>query len=281
MHNFGQKPFKESCRVSTSAHSPSTTSLSRPVTAGASPNTKGSWVQLIEATPFDYSALYVTTTGEDATFILFDIGLGGAGSEQVIIPDLLVQFNSGGGDSSLGQRVFALPVFVPAGARITARSQSGVGGGAPRCSVMGLSPSPFKAVGGRVIAIGVDSGNSRGSQVDPGGSAHTKGSWTTLSSSIPSDVIALIVAVGGQGHNVASYGAWRVDIGMGGSNTIVIPDVQFICYSATQNGTIHPPTYPPFPVSLPAGTSIQARAQSGLTTSGQRQIDIALYGVVA
>ena len=90
------------------------------VTTGGSAHTKGSWAQLAAATVDDTDAVVLRlgghTTSGVASPALLDIGVGAAGSEQVLVENL-----------DLGNHTFRsflhLPVIIPAGSRVAARVQ--------------------------------------------------------------------------------------------------------------------------------------------------------------
>lgn len=97
------------------------------VDPGGTINVKGAWVQLTASTTAETHWLCIGI-GHDALAIatlsynwLLDIGIGGAGSETVIIPNLLLRANSS--DDSPEPQVFHLPVNIPNGVRLAARCQ--------------------------------------------------------------------------------------------------------------------------------------------------------------
>jgi len=98
------------------------------VDPGGTVNTKGSWTQLIASAARDYLGLMIApgenstnNTNPSGTPIYIDIGIGGAGSELVIIPNR--------GFSNVGSNTehYApfLPIRIPAGTRVAARCASG------------------------------------------------------------------------------------------------------------------------------------------------------------
>ena len=99
------------------------------VDAGASANTKGSWVEIVASTTNDakgYTVMLMSDPSIDtANQMLFDIGVGGSGSEQIIAADLFLY-----GDSfrAHGQAVGPFWTPIPAGSRLAARVQSSTDG---------------------------------------------------------------------------------------------------------------------------------------------------------
>lgn len=91
------------------------------ITASATPNTKGSYTQLIASTPRDYCGIFIgpdMNTAQTVAQLLLDIAIGAGGSEVVIVPNW-----SQPPFSDKMARGF-VPVSIPAGTRIAARCQS-------------------------------------------------------------------------------------------------------------------------------------------------------------
>lgn len=92
------------------------------VTADATPHTKGSWIELIAATTEDTDWLTLGISGTMAingtdTRGLLDIAIGAAAAEVAIITEIPAGFISNG-------MHITLPVFIPKGARVSARLQA-------------------------------------------------------------------------------------------------------------------------------------------------------------
>lgn len=94
---------------------------------GSVVNTDGTWTTLLTSTGFPYSWLVVTAANELilaytlGTRNLIDIGVGGAGAEVVLAPDLFTVINTAL-DSPL--QTWYFPVAIPAGTRVVARHRS-------------------------------------------------------------------------------------------------------------------------------------------------------------
>lgn len=103
---------------------PTTTNRGTSLTVPGSVNTKSAWTQLTASTSATHSALmvsvqYAGSTTVVASGVLLDIGIGGAGAETVLIPDLLVF----GSTSELGyyRTPMTYNVNIPSGSRLSAR----------------------------------------------------------------------------------------------------------------------------------------------------------------
>lgn len=97
------------------------------VDAGASANTKSSWVQLDAATANSVDSIYVMVgqnadTGRTATATaLLDIGVGSSGNEFAMIPNIFMLWTTtlDGPQINIGP----LPCYIPNGSRVVARMQ--------------------------------------------------------------------------------------------------------------------------------------------------------------
>lgn len=96
------------------------------VDPGTSANTKGSWTQITSSTPCQTRFLAVIASNLNIisnTYDgwLIDLAIGGAGSEQIILPDW---FMAGEPASDIARAMIVFPAEIPAGTRIAARAQS-------------------------------------------------------------------------------------------------------------------------------------------------------------
>lgn len=101
------------------------TTQSSLLTASATINTKGAYTQLVASTARDYAGFYLRPTfpssGTGVQHNLFDVAIGAAGSEQVVVPNIQC-----GSTSKPATPQFLGPFWVPipAGTRVAARTQS-------------------------------------------------------------------------------------------------------------------------------------------------------------
>lgn len=254
------------------------TSRGTTITSNASVNTEGSFTQLIASTTFDANAILVMFDDIAAGLdYLVDIAIGAAAAEVVLLTDLYV----GGGTGAIvyGAQYY-FPIAIPAGTRLSARCQCSTGASSLRvsCLLMQQSFLPSQPLG-RVTTYGANAADSGGVQVDPGGTANTKGSYSQIVASTTYDTSALIFAIGNQLNTVRSSQSWLVDIAIGGagSETIIIPNVVLGCN--TSPDIVCPQTSLLLPISIPAGTRMAARAQSDGIDATDRLFDIIVYGV--
>lgn len=247
------------------------------VTANASANTKGSYSQLIASTAYPSAGIMLeVVVGSNNADYLMDLAIGGAGSEQILIADILV-----GSTVGSSRRILMLPCAIPAGTRISARCQSTTGGAT--LTVMGHlftsdgSPVPSASL---FTTYGANSADSGGVGIDPGGVANTPGAYAQLTASSAYPHHALALCVGCQNNATPSAGRWLVDLAVGGagSEQIILLDFPLSGGGSTSQGG-PTPSFVVIPCSIPAGTRIAARARSSITTSPGRLIDLVLIGI--
>lgn len=243
------------------------------ITASGSNNTKGPWTELISAAPFAAQGIvvYGLIAGASILSTLIDIGIGGAGSEVVVVPDMLQTRMS---SANTAMTPFFIPLHIPEGARVAARFQHNA---APTlrlgvCLVGG--GVNFGIVGSRAASLGPDPATSKCPIVDPGAVANTKGAWTELTSSAPFQSSGILLTIQPNANYVANTASlFDIGIGAAGSEQILLPD---IAYNTTGYGW----SYRYFlPLAIPAGVRVAARAQSASTaTNREAQFNLLMIG---
>ena len=246
------------------------------ITAHASANTKGSYVELLASTARNYDAMMITESycQGDADY-LTDIAIGAAGSEQVIINNIIrsaddIAVHYGGG-------ILVFPIQIPAGSRISARCQCSVGGNYNRYGITFLASNFYKQCAGIVDTYGAAAADSGGVSIDPGATADTKGAWVEISAGITRSAKFIILGTGAQGNYTRRVSNWFVDVGIGaaGSEQVLIPNLVFGTH--TYQGILLPTNTAAIPVDIPAGTRLSVRAQCYVNDSADRKFDAVLY----
>jgi hypothetical protein len=98
---------------------------------GATINTKNGWTQIVASTSAPAKLLYVFIGNQGRGslsangFILFDIGVGGAGSEVVVIPNQFVT-GTANYDVPMPSVLGPFPVDIPTGSRLSVNAQCNV-----------------------------------------------------------------------------------------------------------------------------------------------------------
>jgi hypothetical protein len=108
------------------------TSLGTNVTPGS--NAYGSWVTISASTPYDCTEIHIRAVLNDtsgggglgASENALTIGIGAGGSEVSIVKDILI--SNLGGYVATGSTTLVLPIAIPAGTRIAAKSASSQSG---------------------------------------------------------------------------------------------------------------------------------------------------------
>jgi len=246
------------------------------VDADPAANTKGAWVQLVASTPAADSLTLLISSGQASGHYLIDIGIGGAGSEQVLVADLMF---------SAMVRVITpvtFPLHIPAGSRLSARCQSRLIDqfvliGAVLTSGGHNRPTPLSAVS----TYGAVTGDSGGTLVNAGGTANTIGTIVQLTSATTRAHKGLIVAASRPDNTVtiaANYGHLaNIYAGGAGSEQLLAGPLR---YNAGVTSAMQTPVFlGPLPCDLPAGTRLSMAIQSSVTDAEDRTADFALYGL--
>lgn len=247
------------------------TTLGTTLTAAGSANTKGSYSQLIASTPFTATGVMVSIFRMSANSgrFLVDIAIGAAASEVIILSDLSV---GGAGSNGLFNNHVWIPLAIPAGSRIAARASCSTASRTIQAMVhltgQGLMPgAPCQ----KAKHYGADTANTRLTQVDPGTTVNTKGSYVQLVASTDFHGSWLFLDTGSFGGATTDL-FWLADfaIGAGGSETIIIPNMNFSCETAVDGAGAW---WYAFPCSIPAGSRIACRCQCSVNTATERILD--------
>ena len=238
------------------------------LTANASANTKGAYVQLTASTPEALRGVFVIIpigSAASAGFVA-DIAVGAASAEVVVVAD--VMFSSPAANTANNQLGVFIPVAIAAGVRLSARCACSVGG-----ATVGFA---LLAVGGTSTAVATTYGTSgaSGTSVDPGGSVNTKGSYSQFTAATTADLDWLIVILA-YGNAGPTSGSWAIDIATGAalSEVVVVPDLGW------RWGTAYGPVTFQVPVSIAAGTRLSARMQSTVTDTVDRVMAMEVIGI--
>lgn len=251
-------------------------SIGTSVTGSVSAHVKGSYFQLIAATSFQAKGLFLSfTNGQAGHDFLVDIAIGGAGSEQIIIANLLVS------QTALNTDVYYFfPVEIPAGSRISARLQSTTTSGSQRVSGLLLGGGMAQVEGwSGVETLGADTSDSGGTSIDPGGTINTKGSYVQVTAACGHEIRGLSIGIGHGQNGIRSNANFLVDIAIGGagSEQVIVPNVAL--HSTAGSDMILPLSYNFIPIRIPSGSRIAVRAQCDINDAADRLFDVVLYGV--
>jgi hypothetical protein len=245
------------------------------LTAHASAHTKGAWTQLSSALPFD---AYLTFHCSDASLdydYLFDIGIGAAGSEIVLVSNMLWCTST---IYTLASGIWTVPIIIPKGTRVAARCQCSTAGS--KVAIVNYQAIYTGGFGHEGLCnfsdtYGANTADSGGTSIDPGGTAYSWGAWTQLTAATTRNIKGLICAVGTQLDLARTTAYWFASIGVGGAGF----ESSLITFTfnlrTTYNLMLPSPTVF-FPVSIPAGTRLSARGLCNINDAN-RYFDIIAY----
>jgi hypothetical protein len=250
---------------------PSATAPGTLVTADVTSHTKGAYAQLVASTTRDWFGFWLSCTNSAATGAdsaqLLDIAIGGAGSEVVILNNWLAGARGSAAFASLeGQYI---PLYIPAGTRISARNQSLISADTVHVTVVGqYGTSNIAQVFNCCDTYGVDTADSGGTAHTPGNTGAESTDATIGTTDKAYGAVSLGVTLGSgvtAGGNLINH--WEFT---DGTNTFA--EWYSTCDSSE---TIHGP-YPttPFWGSIPSGQALQVQAECNST--GQIH-DVAFY----
>lgn len=267
--------------LDTAPSASTTSSAGTTITGSSTIHTKGAWTQLIADTGPRSLGIQVALdniAGSNvATSALLDIGIGGAGSETVLIPDLAAGYILSEGVSNNFQSYF-FPLFIPANSRISARLQGLIASETVVCRVH-LFQRPTGVggwVGTRVTAYGADTATSKGVNCTHGN--NTYGTAAQLSASTANPIKYMQVGI--QGGADASLSDLRVlaEIRLGASSGIAGPlmgstdtGVESVSFNG---GNL---TLMRMAFNLPAGQDLRIAGMVNGTTNNV--LDYIVYGV--
>lgn len=218
----------------------------------------GSYVQLIASTDYDSYGLIVWSAA-NLSYSQYQIAVGGAGSEVNIahIP--------GAGSIGGGVAMF-VPVFVPAGSRLSARTASA---GSTQttwlsCSLVRANSNVPLVSYGRLLGY---SGTSVPPIVDCGATAHTKGAYTQIIASTTNDAKGFSLLVANNPSNSTALDCLLdLAVGAAGSEQIVLSNAYHRCAAYREIASSIGPIWTP----IPAGSRIAARGQCNQTAAAER-----------
>mgnify|MGYP001560157908 CR=1 FL=1 len=247
---------------------PAVTAWGTQVVAGTSHVLSSSFVEIIASTSFAAERVRVTISNTGAantnTDALLNLYTGAVSSETNWIMGLM----AGWSGTVSTQKIFDFPVSLPAGTRIIAKSQALVGSQSLYVWIELFEEG--KAFGNAVESLGVDTTNSRGTSVTPGGAA--EGSATAIGTSANAWNYVL-VGVQGNADTSLLDNTQALDICVGGTPVTNCSDFYQLNSTVELNNVITPGRN----CSIAASTALQLRGQSSDATVEAKYY--ALYGI--
>lgn len=242
-------------------------------------NVKGSWVSL-GTIPAGVVAFDVIVHKSDGSAFLIDLAAGPA--YNIVAPNVYIRRRT-----NHVACVFRIPIQLPAGQTLYARCQSAASAKVVSVSVL-CKVAGYTCASALGIATdyGTETADTSAITVDPGGTAHTKGSWTQIVASTSRPIRQLLLMFGGAieagpptpATPDRTYESWLWDIGIGAATAekIIIPNLGVVVSALAD--ALTEPVFGPFDVNIPAGTRISARCQASLTDAIDRLLDLSILG---
>lgn len=239
-------------------------------TASGSTNTKGSWAQVVSATDRDWYGFWisfssaVSPAGLNAAQLV-DVGIGGAGSETVLVPNILAGGRfvlTGGAISSVDLPVY-VPVSIAKGTRVAVRTQAATASRVCRVNIWGESGSSMpRPIYSGCDTYGIDLSTSKGVELTSNASANTFGSWTNVGGTTSRNYQAFLISAQVPALTTVSNRAYLIEGGYSGAGYMRI------AAGTTTNetwGAAIPAQY--VGQNVPSGTQLQARISCGTASN--------------
>lgn len=223
------------------------------VTASATPNTKGAWSQVIASTSSQVTLLSFVVTNVNTsltdTATLMDIGVGAAGSEVVVVPNIAV------GGQSVG--IFTIPVNIASGARIALRAQSVVASKTitiPTREFLAFDAGDATLTPTTLDTLGTDTATSTGTAM-----SGASGTWVEITASTSQAYSAFAIVPSTSDTDTATINELLYEIGVGAAGS----EISFgrIIFSAANTESVSMRRTWPFLFGreVPAGSRLSIR----------------------
>jgi hypothetical protein len=246
------------------------------VNPGAAANAKSAtYTTIIAATAADTCWINVVLAYNGTGRGAVDIAVGPSGSEAIIANNLFIQ----SGATSRRSPHYNFPIAIPAGTRVSARSQTTIGSGdngllLVSCSFWDGAFTQMEGCAG-VDAIGFSAATTVGTTITSNASANTKGVYAQLIAATSRDYIGYLLAFGTVTSPAGSqYYLTDLALGAASSELIILPNLNIIW--GLGQVAMQPETVGPFFDSIPAGVRVSARCQS---STGGNNMELVLYGI--
>lgn len=249
----------------------SAASFGTSITTGAAAATKGTAVQLIASTAYDSFLMEIIAAeygaaGRNSNCCL-DILLGAA-TEHVLIPNLLAGYCGGSTSSSLqtGPKRWLVPIYVPAGSRISAQAAGNATSTAMRVGVrmIGGVNAPGFPCGTKVTTYGIGT-VPNGTAITPGVS-NAEGAWTQITASTTEKHIALFDSFQVNADTSTTNSLLAVDMGYGAATEEEVLGQEFFLLNSNETMVDFGIRWPIFK-NIPSSSRLVMRASNSIATN--------------
>lgn len=246
------------------------------VTAGAI-NTKGTPAVVQATTPFDADMIIVQLTSKSsAADQLIDLMIGGAGSEVVVVPNI---YYTAGSNSAYG-KTFMFPVAIPAGSRLSARSQSATASVTARVAVYLIQTGTLGMQSfSKIVAYGASTAASRGTGITDPGAAGAWGAWTQVVAATSEPLKWILPIFGDRSVATRTSGAKYVaQIGRGANPNEQGVGPEHAWNSSSTSFSIS--SFQGVPCDIASGERLSVRWGGSSVVAASLGVDVVIYGGV-
>lgn len=243
-------------------------------------NVKGAYTQITANTSFSYDAitLQMYQTGGGGSCFLVDIAIGPAGSEQVILSNILLDSMR---SAQVGAVLLDLPISIPAGSRIAARVQDPIGSGTRnlQLAVIGSSGGAnfSQASAPDAVTYGANTANSNGTLIDQGATANVFGAWTEMTAATSRNHSGVAAVLGINQQTTSGLSEFNIQIGVGESGAEVpIAEMRTCLPNGSSLRLVM--NVARIAAQIPVGTRLSMRSKGTLVTASDRIVTAILLG---
>lgn len=239
------------------------------VTNGVGAHTKGSYTTILAATPADSSRLHLGVCRAEtaAKRHMLDWAIGAAGAEVVVVANI----PHDPGSNVSASLCLPYDVDVPSGTRLACRCQGVDAGGDQQIHVWAMHEN--RALGGlsNPVTYGANTATSKGTAVDPGAVADTKGAYAEITATTTAAHQAVHVYANKNSPTNNDPLRWRLDVAIGaaGVEVVAIPDISVACDAGESRAY---PTESVFALSVNSGVRLASRVMCDVVSDANDRI---------
>lgn len=246
------------------------------LTTGGSAHTKGSYGQITAAASIDADGFWLQLiAGSASNDYLFDLAIGGAGSEVNILSNLLLCCSGFGVFESWDVYV---PLPIKRGTRIAGRAQSTLASQNFRAGLTLCKGPMYRAMRQRrAVTYGANTADSGGQAIDPGGSANAKGSYAQLSAAITNPIRYAILCHGNVRNGARTDYTALLDLAVGAAASEVVVAGNMYLRLESASDMVRPALRGRW-LDIERGSRLAARASCSGTDATDRLTDLVVIG---
>lgn len=241
------------------------------VALGAS-NAKAGYSPIAPGVDYDARGIILQFIGDMDRDILLDVSTT-SGSSGRIIEDLYLSIST-----NIASWMY-LPIFIPANTPLFASGQqTQISAQTVEMGVMFIRNSWNDSdTFSRMVQYGAIPSSTSAQAIDPGASANTWGSWTTIVSgtAYPMDTFATIVGDGNNTNLTAANYFFEIGVGSVGQE---VPIFRGAFMANANDDVFYPFFFGPLPMMIPSGSRVSARGMCSITDATDRVFCVQILG---